>query len=46
MVQYSPLFVAINTLLFAMWGGTFCCTLKRRFPFPVTILCTEYQFLE
>ena len=45
MVQYSPLFVAINTLLFAMWGATFCCTLKRRFSFPVTILCFVIQFL-
>lgn len=45
MVQYSPLFVAINTLLFAMWGVTFCCTLKRRFSFPVTILCFVIQFL-
>ena len=45
MVQYSPLFVIINALIFAMWAVTFCCTLTRRFSMPVTILCFVIQYL-
>ena len=45
MVQYSPLFVAVNALLFAMWAVTFCCTLTRRFSMPVTILGFVIQYL-
>ena len=44
MVQYSPLFVAVNALLFAMWSATFCCTLTRRFSMPVTVLGFVLQF--
>lgn len=45
MGQYSPLFVAVNALLFAMWAVTFCCTLTRRFSMPVTILGFVVQYL-
>ena len=45
MVQYSPLFVIINALIFAMWAVTFCRTLTRRFSMPVTILGFALQFL-
>ena len=45
MVQYSPLFVIINALIFAMWAVTFCRTLTRRFSMPVTILGFTLQFL-
>lgn len=45
MVQYSPLFVVINALLFAMWAVTFCYTLVRRFSMPVTILGFAIQYL-
>lgn len=45
MVQYSPLFVIINALIFAMWSATYCCTLTRRFSMPVTILGFVIQFL-
>lgn len=45
MVQYSPLFIFVNILLFAMWAATFCCTLSRRFSMPVTILGFVIQFL-
>ena len=45
MVQYSPLFVVINAFIFGMWATTFCCTLKRRFSMPVTILGFAIQYL-
>lgn len=45
MVQYSPLFIIINALIFAMWSATFCCTLTRRFSMPATILGFAIQFL-
>lgn len=44
MAQYSPLFVAVNALLFAMWAAAFCCTLTRRFSMPVTILGFVVQY--
>ena len=44
MVQYSPLFVIFNALIFSMWAVTFCCTLTRRFSVPVTILGFFIQF--
>ena len=44
MGQYSPLFVAVNALLFAMWAVTFCCTLTRRFSMPITILGFVIQY--
>lgn len=45
MVQYSPLFVVINAFIFGMWATTFCCTLKRRFSMPVTLLGFAFQYL-
>lgn len=45
MVQYSPLFILVNSLLFALWATTFCCTLTRRFSMPATILGFAIQFL-
>lgn len=45
MAQYTPFFVAVNTLIFAMWAAAFCCTLKRRYSMPVTLAGFVAQYL-